>query len=145
MSRLHLCLLAVVCLTAASCSSDEPFRKETFPVIGKVTVDGAAPGSPIQVHCHPVGGMDTTHPTFSQTETLADGTFKISTYESGDGVPEGDYKITFIWQNFNIMTREYSGPDKLNTRYSDPEKAEFKITVKKGEPNDMGEIKLTTK
>jgi hypothetical protein len=43
------------------------------------------------------------------------------------------------------MSRDYSGPDKLNDRYSDPEKSEIKVTVMPGEPTDLGEIKLTTK
>lgn len=145
MSRYRILLLALLCLVLSSCGEPEPYRKPTYPVTGKVTVDGAAPGSAIQVFCENVGGMDEQHPTYSQSETKEDGSFAISTYESGDGVPAGDYVITFVWQDFNLMSRQYGGPDKLNKRYNDPKTSEFKVTVKEGEPTDMGTIALTTK
>ena len=147
MSKLQALLVAAVAIPCMSCSKDEePFRKPTFPVIGRVTVDGAVPSSSVQVQCHRTGALDAEHPTFSQTETKEDGTFEISTYESGDGVPAGDYVLTFAWQEFNLFDRSYSGPDKLNNRYSDPKTSQFKVTVKEGDaPTDLGEIKLTTK
>jgi hypothetical protein len=80
----------------------------------------------------------------SQTETKPDGSFEIATYESGDGVPEGDYVLTFSWQAFNLLSNSYSGPDKLKQRYSDSKASEVRLTVKAGEPTDLGEIKLTT-
>ena len=43
------------------------------------------------------------------------------------------------------MSRDYTGPDKLNGRYADPKTSELKITVMPGEETDLGEIKLTTK
>jgi hypothetical protein len=147
MPKVHVLLLAAIAILSLSCSKkEEPFRKPTFPVIGKVTVDGSVPSSSIQVHCYSTGTIDTEHPTFSQTETKPDGTFEISTYQSGDGVPVGDYVLTFIWQEFNMFNRTYAGPDKLNNRYSDPKTSEIKLTVKEGgAPTDLGEIKLTTK
>jgi hypothetical protein len=147
MSRLSVLLLVLIAAFFPSCSSEEPpYRKPTFPVIGKVTIDGAVPSSAVQVHFYPAGAVDTEHPTFSQTETKEDGSFEISTYESGDGVPVGDYVLTFIWQEFSMLNRTYTGPDKLGKRYSDPKTSEIKVSVKESEePTDMGEIKLTTK
>lgn len=145
MSISRFFVIAVCCLLLSSCGEEQPFRKPTYPVTGKVTVDGAVPSSAIQVFCENVAGMDGQHPTLSHTETKEDGSFSISTYESGDGVPEGEYKVTFVWQDFNLMTRQYGGPDKLNKRYSDPKSTEFTINVKEGQPADMGDIKLTTK
>jgi hypothetical protein len=43
------------------------------------------------------------------------------------------------------MARSYSGPDKLKDRYSDPKTSSIKLTVKEGEPLDMGIVALTTK
>ena len=84
-------------------------------------------------------------PTFSTANTDAEGKFKVSTYESGDGIPEGTYAVTFMWGQVNLMTMSYGGPDKLNDRYSDPETSTFKVTVKRGEPANMGKLLLTTK
>jgi hypothetical protein len=134
-----------LCITVAGCGGEEPFRKQTFPVMGKVSVDGKPPGSGIQIECHPVAGMDAQHPTVSQTESDAEGTFKISTYSAGDGVPAGDYILTFTWLEFNVMSRSYGGPDKLGGKYADPKTSTIKITVKEGSETDLGTIELKTK
>lgn len=131
-------------LLSVGCSQQET-RVPTYPVRGRVTVDGQPPGSALQIECHPVAGMDTRNPTISRTETDEAGNFQISTYAAGDGVPAGDYVITATWLTFNLMSRDYTGPDKLNGRYADPKTSELKVTVMPGEETDLGEIKLTTK
>lgn len=145
--RFHCAMLlllgALICVSG--CSKAPNNRVKTYPVKGKVTVDGKEPGSSIQIACHPDAGMNAEFPTFSQSETNPDGTFEIATYEKGDGVPAGDYTLTFTWQEFNLMSRNYGGPDKLNKRYSDPKNSPIKITVQEGEPLDLGVIALTTK
>jgi hypothetical protein len=143
-ATLSTILLGLLALTIAGCAEADN-RKPTYPVKGRITVDGKPPGSALQVECHPVAGIDTRNPTVSRTETDELGNFQISTYAAGDGVPAGDYVLTVTWLTFNLMSRDYSGPDKLNDRYSDPEKSEIKVTVMPGEPTDLGEIKLTTK
>lgn len=129
----------------AGCGGDEPFRKTTSPVKGRITVDGKEPGSGIQIACHAAAGFDSVNPSVTSGESNPDGTFVLSTYQSGDGIPAGEYVLLFTWQEFNLMSRTYSGKDKLNNRYSKPEDSPFTITVKEGEENDMGVIELTTK
>ena len=138
--------VSALCLSVAAgcgCRPDGPPRKETFRVTGKVTVDGQAPPTPVQIEAHNVAGMDAQMPTLSQCETNPDGTFEITTYVTGDGVPAGDYQLTFTCSEFNAMSRSY-GPDKLNKRYSNPKTSEIKFTIK-DQSVDLGEIKLTTK
>ena len=77
--------------------------------------------------------------------TDEEGRFSIGTYEGADGAPEGEYKLTFLWGQFSLMSGQYGGPDKLKKRYLNPEKSEFQFTVKPGEPTDLGTIELTTK
>ncbi|MFN9719623.1 MAG: hypothetical protein ACK58L_13065 [Planctomycetota bacterium] len=139
-------LTTVFCLLMLTgCGGDAPYRKPTSPLKGKITVDDKEPGSGIQISCHPVAGMDEQHPSVTTAESNPDGTFSLSTYESGDGIPAGEYILLFSWQEFNVMSRNYSGKDKLNGRYADPSKSPIKVTVKEGEENDMGTIQLTTK
>lgn len=140
MSR--ICTVLLLLLVVGCAKKDEPYRKPTFPVTGTATVDGKTPDTPMQIHCHPVGAIDTENPTFSQTETKPDGSFAISTYESGDGIPPGEYTITISWQEFNLMTRSYSGPDKLKGAYDDPKTSKFTFTVK-DQPVDLGALELT--
>lgn len=139
-------LLLVAAMLLISGCGEAPDRKATFPVKGKITVDGQAPGSAIRIECVPVAGLDTKDPTVSGTECDPEGNFQISTYQQGDGVPPGDYVLTFTWQEFNLMSRQYTGKDKLNGRYADPQSpAAQKISVKAGEPTDLGVVALTTK
>lgn len=136
--------LLMILVLGLGCSEEQPFRKATSPARGTVTVDGLPPGTGIQIQCHPAGSPDTEHPTVSSTETDPAGKFAISTYQSGDGLPAGEYTLTFTWQEFNVISRSYSGEDKLNGRYSDPATSTIKLSVKEGEENDMGVIELTT-
>jgi len=135
-----LAILSGVCLVG--CSGEEPpYRKPTFSVKGKMTVDGAAPGEPMQIKCIPISQEDSdpSHTSFSETMSLPSGEFQISTYESGDGVPNGEYVLAIVWGKLNLMTRSYGGPDKLQGEYSDAKKSPFKFTVS-GAPVDLGSL-----
>jgi hypothetical protein len=141
--QVRLGLLAAALLLAASCSKSDPNRKETFPVTGELYVDGK-PAALVQVAMHDQAGVDKNQPTFSSTMTGEDGKFALSTYEEGDGAPAGNYVLTFAWQEFNVFSRSYAGPDRLKGKYSDPKKTDIKVTVEQGKPTDLGRIELTT-
>ncbi len=145
-------VMAGLLLVPLGCGSEPgPERKPTFKVHGKVTVDGKTPDSPIQVHCHLLSEPDPNQTTVTAAQTDNDGHFELSTYESGDGVPAGEYALTFEWKQLNLVSMSYGGPDKLNKRYNDPEKSEIRFTVKEpaegeeAQPIDLGTIELTTK
>jgi 5-hydroxyisourate hydrolase-like protein (transthyretin family) len=133
-----------VCLSITSCSKTDPNRKVTVPVRGVVYVDGQ-PAAMLQVQCHPLAGLDKEQPTITQAVTGDDGTFQLATYEAGDGAPLGEYQLTFVWQDFNVIAASFSGPDKLKGRYNDPNSSAVTLTVEKGSPIDLGRIELATK
>lgn len=138
-------ILAALFLLTPSCAKEQAFRKQTVPVTGRVTVDGQAPSSPVQIRCFNLHGMDQEHPTVSSTVTRDGGQFSISTYESGDGVPEGEYAVTFEWKQLNLVSMSYGGEDALKGRYSDPQTSEVRFTITPGtKPLDLGTIELTT-
>ncbi len=143
-SAKRLAVLSAICLFLCSCSDGPPDGKETFPVTGEVYVDGH-PVAQLQVTCHDVNGLDTEEPTLSSTQTDVEGKFAISTYKSGDGVPEGEYVLTFMWGKLNLISKSYGGPDKLNGRYLNPQTSEYRVTVEAGEPTDLGRIELSTR
>lgn len=143
-SRWSLSVLAC-CLLIAGCEDGPqgPPRVDTFPIKGKLTIDGN-PEVGVAVKLNPVGKEVSAANVNSSTFTDADGAFTIGTYESGDGAPEGDYTLTFMWGTRSLVTGRYGGPDKLNERYLDPEASEVKVTVNPGEEIDLGTIELTT-
>jgi len=127
----------------AGCGQSGPERVPTYPVVGKVLVDGE-PVEMLAINCVRLSEVDKENPTESQCFTADDGSFKIGTYEAKDGVPEGEYALTFQWGEWNLYSHSYSG-DKLNGRYSDAAKSETKFEVVPGQPTDLGTIELTTK
>lgn len=137
-----LCLaLSIVILVGCTPKSNE---KEVFKITGSVMVDGS-PIEGIQISLQDVAGPDTNNPSLTQGTTDAQGNVLISTYAEGDGAPAGEYKVTFVLQEFNLMSRAYSGTDKLNNKYADPDKSTFTLSVGRDKPNDLGKIELTTK
>ncbi len=126
------------------CGDDEPPRKTTYPVTGTVFVDGQ-PAANLSVKLYSVNGMDEDDPTFSTAFTDPSGAFSLSTYESGDGVPEGEYVLTFVWGEINPLSLEYGGPDRLQGRYRDPSRSQHRVTVQAGQPTDLGKIELTSR
>lgn len=139
-------LLAGGCLLLSlGCGGDdEPYRKPTIPVTGVIQIDGQTPQSPVKVVAHPIDGMDQEHPSVSHCMTDDGGKFAFSTYVSGDGIPQGEYRLTFQAGQLNLVSRSYSG-DLLKGRYSDPEKSEFTVTVADTDSIELGTIELSTK
>ncbi len=139
--------LAVAFLIGCGDSGPEgPTRVKTVPVIGKVTVDGSPVELPkqIRIRAYLVGGESPTGTEPGATVNL-DGTFALSTYEAGDGIPVGEYKLTFQLGRQNMMRARFEGDD-FNGKYIDPDKSEHKVTVGENdtEPIDLGTIELTT-
>jgi hypothetical protein len=143
-ARARLVISLVAALALASCYDSELARKETFPVTGQVLVDGK-PAANIQVTMHDVNGIDQEQPTFSSAFTDEQGRFALSTYEQGDGVPAGEYVVTFYWGELNLVSMQFGGPDKLKNKYNDKSNSPFRIKVEKGKPADMGQLELTTR
>lgn len=137
-------LYAVSC--TAGCGEDvDRNLKETFPVQGALTVDGAVPEGAVRVTCHDIAGLDTENPSFSWSLTKPDGSFELSTYEEGDGVPQGKYVLTFFWGTWNAMSMSFAGEDKLANRYADPKTSQITFEVDGSGPVDLGTLRLTTK
>lgn len=144
--RFHCALLTLMALTLTSCGEvADPNLKPVFPVKGTVTVDGTVPDAPIKITVHDEKGMDPNNPTMSWSLTKPDGSFALSTYVDGDGVPEGKYSLTFFWGTWNAVSMSFGGKDKLNERYDTVEKSPVEFSVDGSGPVDLGTIELTTK
>ena len=143
-ATLRLWLAAGCCLLLCSCGQKGPPRDATFPVAGEVHVNGS-PADKLTVTCHRADAAGEAYPIVSSALTDAEGKFSLATYESGDGLREGEYVLTFAWRDFNVMSNNYTGPDKLNGRFANPEDSATRLTVATGQPVDLGRIELTDK
>jgi len=141
----HPLMLSLVVFFVTGCGPTGPQggpRVGTVHVKGTVMVDGAPAGF-LKVSAVPKDGAGAV-PMNSTALTAGDGSFSLSTYESGDGVPPGDYTLTFVWGEMNLMNGQYSG-DKLEGKFADAAMSEVKLTITAGaEPQDLGTIELST-
>jgi len=146
MPRMPLWLLGLfVVFFFVSCGKkDQPFRKLTVPVTGQIFVDGQLPSPPLTVFCVSTGEVDEDHPTMSAATTDEQGRFSMSTYVTGDGVPVGEYTLTFSWSSRNEVVSQYPGSVKSRKRPKSLKKLAVKFKVSEGQPVDLGHIELTT-
>src|SRR5262245_589838 len=101
----------------AGCSSD---RKPVYPVSGQVLFNDR-PLKKVVVSFHPVDAANFPRER-PNADTDEDGRFKLHTYLTGDGAPEGEYRVTFHY----LLTPEDSGSDQgtgnlLPDKYSRPD------------------------
>ena len=134
-------------LTMSSCGSGEPRggpRVPTFSVKGEVYVDGK-PAAGVVARAFPVAN-DSNDPSATNFTAMSgpNGELEFGTYISKDGLPAGEYAITFTWPVINLMKRGKSPgqDDKLNGRYDTIDTAPAKVTVVKDKASDLGRIEL---
>lgn len=126
------------CLTAMGCDAAPP---PAIPVTGKVFVDG----SPAD---RAVVGFYSALPLQSRTPLAtaiseADGTYRPSTYASGDGVPPGDYVVTVAWPRYvEFDGQQIASDDRLQGKYADPAKSTLRATID-GASAEIPPIELT--
>jgi hypothetical protein len=134
-----------IALSLCSCSKqDDGLPQLTCSVTGVVLVDGE-PVKNLSVTCHAVSAKSGKNPSIASVLTDDEGNFTFTSFENGDGLPEGEYALTFFWGTMNLASMHYDGPDKLNGRYNDVATSRFRVTVENGAAVDIGEIELTTK
>ncbi|HZV05218.1 MAG TPA: hypothetical protein VE999_09065 [Gemmataceae bacterium] len=125
---------AVLMLALVGCSS----RKSVVPVRGKVFL-GGKPADGALVVFNPVGEND-PNVVRPQGTVGRDGTFEMSTYKENDGVPPGEYNVSFVWLIENPKTKKEWSP--LPARYMDPKNSGVRVTINEG-ANDLQPFALT--
>ena len=156
----RLCtLLAVagisICFT--SCTSEDRSagisKLPTYPVSGQVYLNGEpAKGAAVILHLQNPTEQKPGAPSHPQEVTGKvdeQGNVQFRTYELNDGVPAGEYAVTFVMKERrpygtfgNPESAANVNPDKLGGKYSDPDTSEHTLTVAEGGANDLGRIDL---
>lgn len=125
-------LLSVVGLVAFAGCGEELSIPRTAPVSGSVTSKGK-PAAGMRVKFHPqfdIGKVKFT----PYGETGPEGKYVLNTGAPGNGAPVGDYIVTI--EKPRVGTDEHgleSEVDDLKGKYSDPQKSQFKVSVKGGD------------
>jgi hypothetical protein len=140
--RLTIAVAALAMLQGCGEKPPNGPRVPTFPVVGQVLVDGK-PAEFLCVKCEPLFEKSAAVPD-SGAFTDKDGRFALFTFESGDGVPAGKYKLTFMWGSMNLMSGQYGPPDKLNNRYRKAADSPVEVEVS-NKRIEVGTIELSSK
>lgn len=136
-------LVALAVVGLASCGSDDNARHKVYPVKGKVLVNGQ-PAHEAQV---------TLNRTFAEKNPVApsamtdqNGDFQVTSYQFGDGAPEGEYVVTITWRERSGITKQdFDGPDRLGGAYATQDKTKgmpgFVVKVDK-KPTELPPFEL---
>jgi hypothetical protein len=125
-------LLLVIGTLLAGCGRSGPPRVITHQAKGRVTYAGQ-PAAGAFVVLHPKNQPESLAPTPTAT-VQPDGTFALTTYDAGDGVPEGDYVVTVQWRKTVKSGSDYVlGPNLLPAKYGRPETSDIVVHVAAGQ------------
>jgi hypothetical protein len=126
-------------LLLAGCQGTDSGRVKTYPVSGNIYVNGQ-PAAGAKIECYAVNDSNLLA---LRPHAIAgpDGSFKLTTYKTGDGAPAGTYALTVKWPTPPKFGQEADGPDRLKGRYADPKHPARRIDVHAGD-NDLETIDL---
>ena len=114
--RLSVFSLAVL---AVSCGGDD-FHK-VYPVKGKILVDGK-PVKDCMISLNRTFDDTSDRKVYPYGVTDDNGEFQITSYVTGDGVPEGEYIVTIEWrERSGLLKNNFDGPDRLDGAYANKE------------------------
>lgn len=124
-------MLAITLVLAGGCSrARRPELPQTFPVSGKVLLDGK-PLAGATVMFNPEGGSG--HGSIALTD--AQGVYKLMTFVPGDGVVPGNYKVAITKIELGTSSSDSPAavaPDPKNilpAKYADDTTSELRATV----------------
>ncbi|WP_157605820.1 hypothetical protein [Schlesneria paludicola] len=147
MSRQNTTIVGLLCLVCfASGCSRGPVKKPISnkvplsKVSGTVIVDGV-PTPNVLVQYDPQSSIAESREQILRgfvVMTTRDGKFALHTYERGDGVPPGEYALSF-----KMLQQLPSGEkDLLGGKYSSKKKPFKVIKVEPDQPLELGDIEL---
>lgn len=117
----------------AGCAGRDSEQAKVYPVHGAVFFNGKpAAGATVRVH----GVEGASGPLMPRAVVQKDGTFALTTYETGDGVPPGRYRASVYWRQQGREEGQ-EGPSLIPERYSRPETSGLEIVVKAEPENKL--------
>jgi hypothetical protein len=105
-------------------------RVPVHPVQGQVLFEGK-PAPHAHVVLHPVGPADKTPPP--QGQVGPDGSFRVGTYQPGDGAPAGEYAVTVQWLLTSAQNPDAPASNRLPVRYSQASTSGLRVQVREGD------------
>lgn len=135
---LQIILAMAACVPFQGCGGKD-WHVSTYPAHGRVTINGEpAGGAVVELH-----STNEAKPDVRNSRPWAvvknDGTFSLSTYESGDGAPPGEYAVIVRWPpDVNQPTLV----DRLGGAYARPDQSQWRVIITEGE-NELPPVEIT--
>jgi hypothetical protein len=135
-----------------SCGGAKPPVKQVVKVAvtaveGNVTVDGKPEAGVIAVAA-PLGEIEGKDAINPRAKTDEDGHYVFGTYTANDGLPPGEYAITFVWPPTAMRRGSRMDDvkfDQLNGKYASVEQSPLKFKLEPDTPLELKTIDLKTK
>jgi hypothetical protein len=124
-------LAAGLALLLSGCWGPRDDRPVTFPVSGRVLLDGKpAAGARVLLTAQGDASLVKLCP---HAEVANDGSFRLTTFRTGDGAPAGQYALTLNWPLPARPGKEDEGPDRFKGKYADPRRPIRQVQIKAGD------------
>ena len=128
MTHVTAAALATLSLAATGCAKPPPTdRLPTYPASGHIFYKGQ-PAKGAQVQLWALGGDLKLAASCPHATVEVDGSFKLTTYTTGDGAPVGAYGVTLRWRLPPPPGKE-EGPDRFRGRYADPRQPLLQVRI----------------
>lgn len=138
---LSICLLAIVSTTMLSACGNRD--KPVYPVQGQIRINNA-PAAGALVILTPLQDAEPEKwpKGYPRGTAQEDGSFKITTNQTDDGAPAGDYVVTVLWM-FPVEGERESRYDRLQGRYANPASSKIRVEIKpERQGNQLAPIEL---
>jgi hypothetical protein len=141
--RSILFAVALTCVVFLPSCGRTDDRKPVYPVHGHVFDGNDRPAVGALVVFHPAEAGESS-PVKPLAYVDEQGEFALTTYEKGDGAPEGDYVVTIEWRekSANPFAAEKEGEDRLHGRYSSPKTSKLRARVEKQADNVLAPFRV---
>jgi hypothetical protein len=138
MARISKFLAVVLAIAVAGCARTET-RKPVFAISGKATFQNE-PMAGAMISFHPLNDPG-PRALRAQATVNRDGTFRMTTYDTGDGAPAGEYAVTVYWPSPRpakpksadpsaLGEEEEITPDRLKRQYAVPATTKLRAVVR---------------
>ncbi len=127
-SRCHISVIATFPLFVVLSGCSEQ-RVPVYPVSGKITYKGQPPVG-ASVVLHSLSGSDAKDVVPAGT-VKDDGSFTVTSYDPGDGAPQGDYVATIEWYRYQSELGG-AGPNVIPSKYVSAKTSPVKLSVDGG-------------
>jgi hypothetical protein len=123
-------LALVVTATMLGCAKSEPERLSVHPVSGQITLNGK-PAAGATIVFHPQTKIDAPAPRANADKN---GNFSVTTFNTADGAPAGEYVVTIDWRQTVHKDGDYvAGPSLVPAKYQQAKTSDLKVRVVAGQ------------